>query len=508
VVEAQIIMKTPRWIEQPRTLAALTLAFALMPAAVAFITFKAARERDAKLFDTATEVLVEQLKINTLRHQNFLNIMRNQWRYVPDSTRPPKGMPPPGWETRITHLRAIAYAEHEDETNIRVLWQQGHHPLSKVGDNLASHALLAPALKQARLSAAPLLFGAHLDENSMVVVGAVTSRDDNSLVRGYILGWIDLDSFCHDPTLPLLSGEALRARPISADATLDPAERRKLISDGENKAEWTVAVTRGPGFSREYGTPTPWIGFVALGLSVLPLSVLVMLAARASKLRSALEAEQLKNQFVSTVSHEFRTPLSVILSGAELLEAHAASLSETRRLELLTQIKTSTTRMNDMVEQVLLLGRIESGAMKANPQPVDVAALCREVVEEVQMATQGRCEIETNLFAGTKPLDATLMRSVLVNLLTNAVKYSKPGSTVHIDANASTITISDKGIGIPVEDQSMLGEPFHRASNVGEVAGTGLGLTVVRRCLALCGGTLVISSEEGQGTQVVITLPS
>jgi hypothetical protein len=120
LVEAKVIMKTPRWIEQPRTLAALTLAFALVPAAVAFINFRAARERDAKLFDTATEVLVEQFKINTLRHQNFLNIMRNQWRYVPDSTHPPKGIPPPGWETRITKTRKTSVCSGSRATT--------HHP--------------------------------------------------------------------------------------------------------------------------------------------------------------------------------------------------------------------------------------------------------------------------------------------------------------------------------------------------------------------------------------------
>ncbi len=507
-------MKTPRWIEQPRTLAALTLAFALVPAAVAFITFRAARERDAKLFDTATEVLVEQLKINTMRHQNFLNIMRNQWRFVPDSTHPPKGMPPPGWETRITHLSATAYAHHEDEKNIRVLWQQGRNTLSKVGDNLADNAQLAGALRQARLSTAPLVFGAHLSKSTLVIVGAVTSPNDNMLVRGYILGWLDLDSFCHDPTLPLLSSEALRARPVSADDPPDAAERRKLISDGENKSEWTVAVTRGPGFSREYGTPMTWIGFAALALSIVPLSILVIIASRAGKLRAALDAERelgrMKNQFVSSVSHEFRTPLSVILSGAELLEAHAGQLSESRRLELLTQIKSSTGRMNEMVEQVLLLGRIESGTMKANPQPVDVAALCREIVEEVQIATQQRCAIETEFAESTRSIDVGLMRSVLVNLLTNAVKYSKPGGKVifaaHEYGDLFRFHVHDEGIGIPAADQARIGEPFHRACNVGDIDGTGLGLAVVKRCVELCGGEFQFSSQEGQGTHASIFL--
>lgn len=541
-------MKTPRWIEHPRMLALLTLAFSLVPAGFAFMTFRAARERDARLFDTAAEVLAEQLKINSLRHQNFLNIMRNQWRYVDDSAHPPKGMPPAGWETRITHLRAVAFASHEDEKHIRILWQQGRSPAANIGDNLADDQPLADAMRQARLSTAPLLFGTHVSKNSLVVVGAVTSHDDNTLVRGYVLGWLDLDSFCRDPSLPLLNDEALRAAPVSLTDPPVPGERRKLISDGENKVEWTVAVTRGSGFSREYGTPTPWIGFAALALSVVPLSILVIIASRAGKLRAALDAERelgrMKNQFVSSVSHEFRTPLSVILSGAELLEVHASQLSDSRRGEVLAQIKSSTERMNEMVEQVLLLGRIESGTMKANPQPVDVAALCREIVEEVQIATQRRCEIETQLDEVTHSLDAALLRSALANLLTNAVKYSKPGRKVALSlrersetppsqATASNhrqfsgegaspahlaeqdgyctasllITITDEGIGIPAADQARLGEPFHRAANVGDITGTGLGLAVVKRCLSLCGGTLSISSEEGRGTIAIVTIP-
>jgi len=130
----------------------------------------------------------------------------------------------------------------------------------------------------------------------------------------------------------------------------------------------------------------------------------------------------MKNHFVSSVSHEFRTPLSVILSGAELLETYAGQLSESRRRELLSQIKSSTMHMNDMVEQILLLGRIESGTIRANPQPVEVASLCREIAKEVQIATQHRCEIETEFLEGERMLDPGLMRSVLVNLLVNAVK--------------------------------------------------------------------------------------
>ncbi|MBE2287278.1 MAG: HAMP domain-containing histidine kinase [Prosthecobacter sp.] len=497
-------MKTPRWLEQPRALAALTLAFALVPAAFALISFKAARERDAKLFDTATQVLGEQLKLATYRHVSFLSLLRNQWRSVTTPVNPPDtALPPSGWSKRLPHLLAVAYASDEGLGTILLRWQAGRDLQKQPGDNLAADPALAPVLERARSIGTPMPYAARISVNRIAIIEFVPGADDLRRMRGFMIGWLDLDSICHDESLPLLAQNILHA------ATEGPDGHRVEIS-GEGEVTWAATITRGPQFSREYGTPTPWIGFVALGLSVVPLSLLVMLASRAGKLRAALEAEQLKNQFVSTVSHEFRTPLSVILSSAELLEAHAASLSETRRLELLTQIKASTNRMNEMVEQVLLLGRIESGAMKPNPQPVDVAAFCREIVEEVQTATQHRCEIEWKPCEGTRTFDVTLMRSVLTNLLTNAVKYSNAGSKVIFGAqdlgDLLRFLVADEGIGIPKADQSRIGEPFHRAANVGDVSGTGLGLTVVKRSVALCGGEFSFWSEEGQGTHVSIFL--
>ena len=502
-------MKTPRWIEQPRTLAALTLAFALVPVAFAFLTFRSAKERDGKLFETAAEVLGQQLRISTFQPITFLNIMRNQWRGEQTPDAPESALPPKGWQERQPHLLAVAYASHNSDSDIPIRWQEGRIEVLKTGQNLADEPALVEALESARYTRSATSFGVEVGGNRMAIVEAVPSPGNVHVVRGYIIGWLDLMSICEDQKLPLIANQILNVVPYEADGW-------RVEISGEGESKWTATMTRGPAFSREYGTPTPWIVFAALGLSVLPLSVLVMLAARAGKLRSALETErelgQMKNQFVSSVSHEFRTPLSVILSGAELLESHAGQLSEARRLELLTQIKSSTVRMNEMVEQVLLLGRIESGTMTANPQPVDVAEFCREIVDEVQIATHHRCVIEFESMEGRRALDAALMRSVLVNLLTNAIKYSKPESrvtfAVQVLDQALRFLVSDEGIGIPAAELARMGEPFHRASNVGDISGTGLGLAVVKRCVELCGGTFSIFSEEHSGTQTVVVLPA
>lgn len=495
-------MNAPRWIEQPRTLGALTLGFALVPAVFAFVTFHAARERDAKLFETAAQVLGEQLKLVAFRHVSFLSLLRNQWRSVATPGQPPDfALPPAGWQKRQPHFLAVAYARHEAANSIPVAWQSGPALQKQIGGNLADDSKLAPVLEHARATGTPMPYAAWLGENRLAVIELVPEVGDIRRLRGYMIGWLDLKSVCTDESIPLLAQSILQAAPDSG------AGRRVEIS-GEGEVKWRAWITRGPQFSREYGTPTPWLGFGALGLSVLPLGVLVMLASRAGKLRAALAAEQLKSQFISSVSHEFRTPLSVILSSAELLEAHTGSVSQARRQELLAQIKSSSLRMNEMVEQVLFLGRIESGALKANPQPADVTALCREVVAEVQIATQQRCEIEAEFAQVTRHLDITLMHSVLVNLLTNAVKYSKPRATVIFGLTETGFFINDEGIGIPMADQARLGEPFYRGANAGDIPGTGLGLAVVKRCLSLCGGTLTVTSQEGRGTQIAVTLPA
>ena len=513
-------MKIPRWIEQPRLLALLTLAFALMPVAFAFVTFRAARERDAKLYESAAQVLGEQLKVTTFRHISFLNVMRNQWRSVVDPAHPPRtAQPPAGWMQRVPHLLAVGFASHDDEQHIMLRWQQGRAPVQKLGDNLAGHPGLAEQLRNARLNSAPIAHGVPLERNVMVVVQAVPDANDNTLVLGYLIGWLDLNSICKDSSRPLISSAALQARPWDAEAAAAaPADAQRIVISGEGETRWEVVISRGPGFSREYGTPTPWIGFAALGLSAFPLSLLVMLAARAGKLRSALEAEReivrVKTHFLHSVSHEFRTPLSVIQSSADLLESYVDQLTPERRAQALNQIKASTTHMNDMVEQVLTLSRIESPQTPVDRKPVLVARLIDDIVLSVATATAtgARCPVTVSCDSALEILsDATLLRSVISNLLSNAVKYSAPGSPVTIVAGmnegAFALSVSDRGIGIPAEELERVREAFHRGSNARDVPGTGLGLAIATRCLALLGGTLHLQSTVGQGTLATVNLP-
>jgi PAS domain S-box-containing protein len=236
-----------------------------------------------------------------------------------------------------------------------------------------------------------------------------------------------------------------------------------------------------------------------------------------TEMKRALERErelnQLKSNFVSTVSHEFRTPLGIIQSSAEILDDYLDRLDPEERREQLQSIIKNSRRMAGLMEDVLLLGRLDAGRMQFIPGPLDLAALCRRLVDEVNSVSAARCAIEFST-AGLPPeveADEKLLRHVLLNLLNNAVKYSEPGQTVVFGAtctgNAISFLVRDHGIGIPADEQGHLFDAFQRGSNVGQRPGTGLGLVIVKQSVELHGGTIDLVSAVGSGTTALVTIP-
>jgi signal transduction histidine kinase len=225
------------------------------------------------------------------------------------------------------------------------------------------------------------------------------------------------------------------------------------------------------------------------------------------------EVNELKSRFVSTVSHEFRTPLGTIMSSAEILEAYLDRLSTDERKDHLRDIFDATRHMGVMVEEVLVLGRIEAGKMIFRPGRVDIAGFCIRVADEVASATHGRCPIACAAAPDLPPAwaDEGLMRHIFINLLTNAVKYSPPGSAVEFRAEASgacaAFVVRDRGIGIPEADGRQLYTAFHRGGNVGDTPGSGLGMTIVKSCVDLHRGQIDFLSREDEGTTFTVTLP-
>ena len=225
------------------------------------------------------------------------------------------------------------------------------------------------------------------------------------------------------------------------------------------------------------------------------------------------ELSQLKSNFVSMVSHEFRTPLGIIQSSAELLRDFYQKMLPGEREEQLESIARNTRRMAGMMEAILVLSRLDAGKLDFQPATLDLNVFCRRVLNEVLSATNRRCQIELVLRAvpAHAQADERLLGHIFTNLLSNAVKYSEPGTTVQfvVERNGAdaVCTVRDQGIGISEEDQQHLFKVFHRGSNVGTRPGTGLGLLLVRRCVDLHGGKLQLNSRIGEGTTVTISLP-
>jgi PAS domain S-box-containing protein len=226
-----------------------------------------------------------------------------------------------------------------------------------------------------------------------------------------------------------------------------------------------------------------------------------------------LELSQLKSNFVAMVSHEFRTPLGIIQSSAELLRDFYERMQPTDRNEQLESISQNTRRMAAMMEEILVLSRLDAGKLDFQPVLLDLNSFFRRVVDEVLSATNRKCYIELSLAQvppGAKA-DEKLLGHVFTNLLINAVKYSEPGATVSFtferDGSDAVCIVRDCGIGIAEEDQQHLFKAFHRGGNVGTRRGTGLGLLVVKRCIELHRGSVQLASRLGEGTTVTVRLP-
>lgn len=228
------------------------------------------------------------------------------------------------------------------------------------------------------------------------------------------------------------------------------------------------------------------------------------------------ELSQLKSRFVAVASHEFRTPLAAILSSVELLDGYGSRLPDEERRDIVQQIRSAVTRMNGMVEQVLLTSKLESGRMSFEPQPRSVPDLLVQVAAEMDQANPQGARIAMRCDGLEEPrlLDPRLVRHILVNLLGNALKYSPPDTTVECyvateeDEHRLVFSVQDRGIGIPAADLPRLFQTFHRGANVGNIQGTGIGLNIVKECVELHQGRIEVESEAGRGTIFHVHLPA
>lgn len=227
------------------------------------------------------------------------------------------------------------------------------------------------------------------------------------------------------------------------------------------------------------------------------------------------ELSELKSRFVSTVSHQFRTPLSVIQTSMGILSMRINEMPNEfipKFESTYNRIKDQIVRMTDLMNDVLILGKINTGNIIVNNSPIDIVKLCNDIANNFKEIHYPRTiNLQTEGSQYYVNIDVKLIEHALYNLLSNALKYSPPTSEVNIklifmDEKVELI-IQDEGIGIPETDLQHLFEPFYRASNVKDISGTGLGTAIAKEYVELVGGNICVKSVCNQGTEFIISFP-
>lgn len=233
------------------------------------------------------------------------------------------------------------------------------------------------------------------------------------------------------------------------------------------------------------------------------------------ELESALEKEkelnELKTRFVSMASHEFRTPLSTILSSVSLLKKYGADEKfNEKRLKHYERVSSNVRSLTNILNDFLSLDKLQDGNITCYPTTFDLKELCLDSIDELDEQLKENQKINLQ-FSGNPlvKLDKNLLKNSFLNLLSNAIKYSEKEIFFTVDATEYTINIrvKDQGIGIPEDDKQHMFERFFRAKNVINIQGTGLGLTIVKRYLDLMNGSMTFESEYEKGTEFIVTLP-
>ncbi|MBE9228179.1 PAS domain S-box protein [Phormidium sp. LEGE 05292] len=225
------------------------------------------------------------------------------------------------------------------------------------------------------------------------------------------------------------------------------------------------------------------------------------------------QLHQMKARLISIVSQEIRTPLANIFASAEILTNYSQEWSQERKTQQLQNLQASVKYIHQLFNDLILISEAEAGKLQISASILDVEQFCQKLISQTPFDEEKRTKI--NFYAKCEHtnacLDRKLLRYILANLLSNAIRYSPEGGEIQFDLMTKDkqiiFCIKDSGIGIPGEDRAHIFEWFYRGSNIGNVEGIGLGLSVVKQCVELHKGNITIESEVGVGTTVTVTLP-
>lgn len=226
------------------------------------------------------------------------------------------------------------------------------------------------------------------------------------------------------------------------------------------------------------------------------------------------ELNELKSKFVSIASHEFRTPLSTVLSSAALIDQYNDRADRDKVKKHVNRIKSSVNHLTSILNDFLSLGKLEEGKIDVLLEPVVIADFLNDVEEQMRSSLKPAQQLKIDCEAGLEEIhsDARILRNILFNLISNASKYSDEGKMINVDCKSGDhgifFIIRDQGIGIPTEDQRHMFDRFFRASNAGNIQGTGLGLNIVKRYVELLKGEISFTSEAGKGSTFTVWIPA
>jgi PAS domain S-box-containing protein len=245
-------------------------------------------------------------------------------------------------------------------------------------------------------------------------------------------------------------------------------------------------------------------------------STLQELEKSKDELTKALSKEKelgdLKSRFVSMASHEFRTPLSTILSSASLLAKYSLSEEQDKRDKHIHRIKSAVNNLTDILNEFLSIDKIEEGKIVAKNLLFDIKELVTNLCNEINgILKPGQKLVYDHLGDTNIYLDPSLLKNILINLISNAIKFSPEDSSIQIASSVSEnilrIKVTDQGIGMSKEDQKHLFERFFRGANVTNIQGTGLGLHIVGKYIELLNGNITVTSKLEKGTEISIIFP-
>jgi PAS domain S-box-containing protein len=224
------------------------------------------------------------------------------------------------------------------------------------------------------------------------------------------------------------------------------------------------------------------------------------------------QLSDMRSRFVSMVCHEFRNPLNTIALSVSSLHRYDTQLQPEEKTDYLRAINANVDRMTQMIDDILMIGKIEAKVLEINPQPLDLVSFCQDLLAEAdyrrpQSPIQFVCRSRQLLAC----LDERLLWSVLSNLLSNAIRYTPAAQPITLRLSKrhpyAIIRVQDQGMGIPASDRRDLFKPFHRGRNVSNIPGTGLGLSIVKQFVDLQNGTIALTSRVGVGTTFTVKLP-